>query len=75
MTQEQMRNRAKFMEEVRSAINRYSMEQGSSTPDFLLAEYLLGCLSIYEHTIQKRDNYFNLAIMRGPKNETPPRTS
>lgn len=54
MTQEQMQKRAKFMAELQTLINKHGLENESNTPDFLLAEYLLGCLSIYDHTVNKR---------------------
>lgn len=35
-------------------LNGYSQENASGTPDFILAEYLLGALHLYETTIIKR---------------------
>lgn len=52
------RKRVTFMSELQTLINRHSIENESNTPDFLLAEYLLGCLSIYEHTVVKRDQWY-----------------
>jgi hypothetical protein len=71
MTPEEVKKRGQFMQELVFLINRHSIENGSNTPDFLLAEYLLGCLSIYEHTVQKRDQFATLRR----NNETSPRTS
>jgi hypothetical protein len=50
---------AKFMQELQELINRHSMDNESNTPDFLLAEYLMGCLSIYASTLARRDAWFN----------------
>lgn len=44
-----------FIQEVSAVINKYSMENRSNTPDFLIAEYLLGCLTVYENTVHRRD--------------------
>jgi hypothetical protein len=33
-----------LIEEFRTIINKYSLENDSNTPDFILAEYLLDCL-------------------------------
>ena len=33
--------------EIEQAINRHSIENGSDTPDFILAEYLIDCLRNY----------------------------
>lgn len=35
-------------EEIREAINRNSFENGSNTPDFILATYLIDCLAAFE---------------------------
>jgi hypothetical protein len=46
---------AGFEEELRGLINRFSIENGSNTQDFLLAEYLIKCLQAYEYTVTERD--------------------
>lgn len=40
-------------------LNKYSMEQESNTPDFILARYLNGCLNIYNETMKSRRVWFN----------------
>ena len=47
-----------FETELASLISRHSQENGSSTPDFLLARYLVGCLRAYEATVNLRDGWF-----------------
>jgi hypothetical protein len=47
-----------FEKELESLINRTSQENGSDTPDFLLAGYLTDCLKAYENTITKRDAWY-----------------
>ena len=37
-----------FKKELENLINMHSVENGSNTPDFILAEYLCDCLSAYE---------------------------
>ena len=46
-----------FEEEITDVINKHSVENKSNTPDFILAEYLLGCLRTYELAINRRDNW------------------
>lgn len=46
-------------------LNSYSEENPSGTPDFILAEYLLGCLRVYNATIKSR------ARWRGESTELP----
>lgn len=48
-----------FVEELETLINKYSLENDSDTPDFLLAEYLRDCLDAYETLIQARDKWYN----------------
>ena len=39
-------------------INSLSMENGSDTPDYLLAGYLTACLMNYEKIVKERDKWF-----------------
>jgi hypothetical protein len=48
---------SEFEKELEGLINRTCQENGSDTPDFLLAEYLTGCLEVYGKTVKKRDNW------------------
>ena len=43
-----------FEDELKSLLNKYSMENASNTPDFILAEYLMRCLDNYNRTVQRR---------------------
>lgn len=47
-----------FSYELRSLINRYSLENTSNTPDFVLAEYLVSCLNAFDTAVQQRENYY-----------------
>jgi hypothetical protein len=49
----------KFKKELAELINKYSMENGSDTPDFILASYLIGCLDNYAKIVNERDGWFN----------------
>ena len=40
----------KFSKELEQLINKYSLERTCNTPDYILAEHLLGCLSNYVMT-------------------------
>ena len=46
-----------FRLELRILINKHSMENGSDTPDFLLAEYLTDSLKAFDNVIQKREKW------------------
>jgi hypothetical protein len=47
-----------FASELESLINRYSQENGSNTPDFILAEYLQGCLEAFNKTVEAREKWY-----------------
>lgn len=44
-------------EEITQAINRHSAENGSDTPDFVLAAYLLDCLAAFDRAAKRRDEW------------------
>ncbi|MEK6860524.1 MAG: hypothetical protein AABY07_01005 [Nanoarchaeota archaeon] len=46
-----------FIEELERIINYYSLESGSNTPDFILAEYLYNCLEAYNKAVSHRDSW------------------
>ncbi len=48
----------KFRDELASLINRNSMENGSDTPDFMLAEYLTNCLMAFDTIVVARDKWY-----------------
>lgn len=39
--------------ELADLLNKYSRENASNTPDFLLAEYLMDCLRAYERVVEQ----------------------
>ncbi len=50
----------KFKKELTQLLNKYSWENTSNTPDFILAEYLIRCLSVLENTVLDRDQWWNI---------------
>lgn len=47
-----------FEKDLTGLINRYSMEQLSSTPDFILAKYLVGCLAAFNVATTTRAKWY-----------------
>lgn len=45
-----------FRKELEHLINKYSIENGSNTPDFILADYLVECLQVFENAIKRREH-------------------
>jgi hypothetical protein len=49
-------------DEIRAALNRFSAENGSNTPDFVLAAYLLACLGAFDDAVKKRAEWYARAV-------------
>ena len=47
-----------FKEELQDLINKHCKENESNTPDFILANYIQGCMINYTDTIKRRDTWF-----------------
>jgi acid phosphatase family membrane protein YuiD len=47
-----------FVQDLTVLLNRYSQENGSDTPDFILAEYLLACLVTWNTHVVRRDAWY-----------------
>jgi hypothetical protein len=55
---EKMENdKADLRKEIEKAINTASAENGSNTPDFILAEYLISCLTAFDKAILARTKW------------------
>jgi hypothetical protein len=52
----------KFRKELEVLINKNSLENGSDTPDFILAEYLAACLAAFDATIGKREKWYGREV-------------
>jgi hypothetical protein len=51
-----------FRKELKNLINCHSMENGSNTPDFILAEYLGESLHLYDKTVNRRDEWHGVKL-------------
>ena len=47
-----------FRKELEILINRFSKENGSDTPDWILSEYLVKCLEAFDLATVRRDIWF-----------------
>lgn len=47
-----------FRKELTSLINRYSRENGSNTPDFILATFLISCLKAFDEAVNTRKDWY-----------------
>ncbi len=53
-----MEKATNFKDELVALINRFSKENGSDTPDFLLGEYLDRALNNYDKTVVDRESWY-----------------
>lgn len=56
-----------FRAELAEVINRHCRENGSNTPDFILAEYLVDCLKAFDSALQHRAAWYRLKMEKKPK--------
>lgn len=57
-----MATETEFRKELATAINRCSRENGSNTPDFILAEYLSRCLDAYDMALVAREKWYGRTV-------------
>lgn len=60
-----MNRQEEFHRDLAALLNRYSRENGSNTPDFILADYLLLCLIAYDAAVQRRAEWYGRIDMPG----------
>jgi hypothetical protein len=47
-----------FKTQLERLLNGFSKENESNTPDFILANYLLGCLKVWNESVQMRETWY-----------------
>ena len=67
-----------FESDLTDLLNRYSRENESNTPDFILATYLVACLDAYDAAVKRRAEWFGRidsigegSIPYGPNGDHP----
>lgn len=53
-----------FKKELTNLINRYSKENDSDTPDYILADYLKHCLEAFDKATNTRDRWLMIKLKR-----------
>lgn len=59
-----------FRKELEEIINRNSQENGSNTPDFILADYLANCLLAFDTACNMREHWYGRNV--GWRNQLQP---
>jgi hypothetical protein len=54
-----------FATALQDLINSYSKENGSNTPDFILAQYLMDCLDAFDKCSRAREKWFGKELTIG----------
>jgi len=49
-----------FHKELENLINKHSKENGSDTPDFILAQYLVDCLEAFDKAVVDRTRWYRV---------------
>lgn len=58
MNRPEITNKKDFRKDLEKLINCHSKEYGSNTPDFLLADFLMGCLHVFDNTVKERSRWY-----------------
>ena len=60
-----------FERDLEQLLNRHSMENDSSTPDFVLARYLVECLGAWNAAVGDRERWYGrpIQVLSGPSEE------
>lgn len=53
-----MTKQSRLRKDIEQSINKHSIENGSDTPDFILAEYLTDCLRAFDKATIRREEWY-----------------
>lgn len=53
-----------FKLELAALINKHSLENGSDTPDWILATYLVHCLDVFDKALGSRERWYSRPLRR-----------
>jgi hypothetical protein len=51
-----------FEKELEKLVNRFSMENGSDTPDYIIAHYLTDCLIAFNKNVKRREHWYGRCV-------------
>ena len=54
-----------FQQELEALLNQYSVENGSNTPDFILAQYMCQCLDAFTVASRAREEWYGISLQVG----------
>ncbi len=53
-----MDDKEQLMEDIKNLLNRACAENGSDTPDYILALYLIDCLDAFDKATSQREKWY-----------------
>jgi len=66
-----MNNKEMFRAELEVIINKYSMENSSDTPDWIIADYLVSCLDSFNQSVGAREKWYDREPEEIRTNDSP----
>lgn len=64
-TEHDHKQESEFRRELDALLNRYSKENVSNTPDWILGGFLRGCLLHFDCAVNDRDKWYGVALHPG----------
>lgn len=64
-----------FREELQHLLNKHSLESDSDTPDYVLARYLVNCLSVFNEATRAREEFYGRGAWPTARPRQPERSS
>ena len=61
----------KLLKELEQLINKHSQENGSNTPDFILASFINKCLRAFDETVNDRERWYGRPTSEFEKEQLP----
>lgn len=62
---QEARGPLEFRRDLAAVLNRHSREAESNTPDFILADYLIDCLTVLERATATREAWYGVKLVPG----------
>ena len=64
-TKRQQPEEPSFRRDLERVLNRHSIENGSDTPDFILAEYVKACVEAFDQAVRVREKWYGRKVGNG----------